>query len=123
MPDWADHETIAASFKSASGLEVDPLDLLKTACRISHAKTYLFQILILLLHSEGIASLRPLASRMLEPWLNLKLIFPVSMWLHFKPLSTFIPCLHSTGSMARAPSHDNSRDISDDNMPPQLLFV
>lgn len=81
------------------------------------------KILILLLHSEGIASLRSLASRMLEPWLNFKLIFPVSMWLHFKPLSTFIRCLQSTGSMTRAPSHDNSEDISDDNMLPQLLLV
>lgn len=81
------------------------------------------KILILLLHSEGIASLRSLASRMLEPWLNFKLIFPVSMWLHFKPLSTFIPCLHSTGSMTRAPSHDNSEVISDDNMLPVIICL
>lgn len=78
VPDWTHHETITASFKSASDLEMDSLDLLlETAFIISHAKAHLFQLLILLFHSEGIASLRSLASRMLEPWLNFKLIFPV----------------------------------------------
>lgn len=98
----------------------DPLNLLKTTCRISHTKVHLFtvpsQILILLLHSEVIASLGSSSSRMLEPWLNFKLIVPISMCLHLKHLSKFIPCLHSIVSMSRAPSHYDSEEANDDNM-------
>lgn len=38
------------------------------------------------------------------------------MCLHLKHLSKFIPCLHSIGSMSRAPSHYDSEDANDDNM-------
>lgn len=101
---------------------MDPLDLLETAYRISHTKVWLFtvpsQILILLLHSEMIASLESSSSRILEPWLNFKLIFLANVCL-----SEFIPCLHSIGSMTRAPSHYDSEDANDGNMLSRLLFV
>lgn len=71
VPDWTDHETITVSFKSASDFVMDPLNLPKTACRVSHAKARLFQILILLLHLEGIASPRSLEAECLNPGLIL----------------------------------------------------
>lgn len=52
-----------------------------------------------------------------------KLIFPISTCLHLKRLSEFIPCLHSIGSMTRAPSHYDGEDAADDNMLSRLLFV
>lgn len=76
VPDWTDHETMAVSFSAASCSVLDPLNLLETACRISHTEACLFpvpsQILVLLLRFEMIASLGSSSSRMLELWLNFK---------------------------------------------------
>lgn len=128
LPVRTDHETVAVTFNTASYLATDPWTCLKQLTESVILK-YGF-LLFPLKFSFCCFILRwlllsgPHQAECLNPGLILsKLIFPISMCLHLKCLSKFIPCSHSIGSMTRTPNHCDGEDANDDNMLSWLLFV
>lgn len=129
VPDWTDRETMAVSFNAASYVGTDPWTCVK--CLTESVVLKYGVLLFPLKFSFCCFILRwrlllsgPRQAECLNPGSILsKLIFPISMCLHLKCLSKFIPCLHSIGSMTRTPSYYDGEDANDDNMLSRLLFV